>query len=76
MLGASHTSPSFDHSGIDINTVRAWLGYSSLETTTVYADINLEGKARALAAREVTTEQAPIKRRRADAGVMQFLRSL
>lgn len=64
------------NSGIDINTVRAWLGHASLETTNVYADINLEGKARALAACEVTTDQAPMKRWHADAGVMQFLRSL
>jgi site-specific recombinase XerD len=63
-------------SGVDINTVRAWLGHASLETTNVYAEINLEGKARALAKCEVTTDQAPIKRWRADADVMQFLRSL
>ena len=63
-------------SGVEINTVRAWHGHASLETTNVYAEINLEGKARALAKCEVTTDQAPIKRWRADADVMQFLRSL
>lgn len=63
-------------SGVEINTVRAWLGHASLETTNVYAEINLEGKARALAKCEVTTDQAPIKRWRADANVMQFLRTL
>lgn len=63
-------------SGIDINTVRACLGHASLETTNVYAEINLEGKARALAACEVTTDQAPIKQWHENAGVMQFLRSL
>lgn len=63
-------------SGVEINTVRAWLGHASLETTNVYAEINLEGKARALAKCEVTTDQAPNKRWRADATVMQFLRTL
>lgn len=63
-------------SGVEINTVRAWLGHASLETTNVYAEINLEGKARALAKCEVTTDQAPNKRWRADANVMQFLRTL
>ncbi len=63
-------------SGVEINTVRAWLGHASLETTNVYAEINLESKARALAKCEVGTDQAPNKRWRADADVMQFLRSL
>ncbi len=63
-------------SGVDINTVRAWLGHSSLETTNVYAEINLEGKARALAKCEITAGQAPTKRWHADANVMKFLRSL
>jgi integrase/recombinase XerD len=63
-------------SGADINTVRAWLGHASLETTNVYAEINLEGKARALAKCEVTGGPAPTKRWRADPGVMRFLRSL
>lgn len=56
--------------------MRAWLGHASLETTNVYAEINLEGKARALAKCEVTTDKAPIKRWRADANVMQFPRTL
>jgi site-specific recombinase XerD len=63
-------------SGVEINTVRAWLGHASLETTNVYAEINLEGKARALAKCEVTDGPTSTKRWRADADVMQFLRSL
>lgn len=56
--------------------MRAWLGHTSLETTNVYAENTLEGKARALAKCEVTDGLAPTKRWRADADVMQFLRSL
>jgi site-specific recombinase XerD len=63
-------------SGVDINTVRAWLGHASLETTNVYAEIELEGKARALAKCEVTDEPTPSKRWHADGDLMQFLRSL
>lgn len=63
-------------SGADIDTVRAWLGHASLETTNVYAEINLEGKARALAKCEVIDGARPTKRWRADADIMQFLRSL
>src|SRR5713101_6791677 len=34
--------------GVDINTIRSWLGHVSLDTTQVYAEIDLEMKARAL----------------------------
>lgn len=61
--------------GVDINTVRAWLGHASLETTNVYAEINLEDKARALAKCEVAGTSSS-KQWRADADVMRFLRSL
>jgi site-specific recombinase XerD len=36
--------------GVDINTIRAWLGHVSLDTTHVYAEVDLEMKAKALAA--------------------------
>jgi integrase/recombinase XerD len=84
-LSAKRVSPhSIRHStathllsaGVEINTVRAWLGHASLETTNVYAEINLEGKARALAKCEVTDGGTSTKRWRTDADVMQFLRSL
>ena len=34
--------------GVDINTVRGWLGHVSLDTTNVYAEIDFETKAKAL----------------------------
>ena len=34
--------------GVDINTIRAWLGHTSLETTNRYAEVDLEMKAKAL----------------------------
>jgi integrase/recombinase XerD len=36
-------------SGVDINTIRAWLGHVSLDTTHIYAEVDLEIKAKALA---------------------------
>jgi site-specific recombinase XerD len=32
--------------GVDINTIRAWLGHVSLDTTNIYAEIDLEMKAK------------------------------
>jgi len=36
--------------GVDINTIRAWLGHASLQTTHLYAESDLKMKAKALAA--------------------------
>ncbi len=62
-------------SGVDINTIRAWLGHVSLETTNIYAEIDLEAKAKALATCEVE-DAKPSKPWRDDPTVMAFLKSL
>jgi integrase/recombinase XerD len=61
--------------GVDINTIRAWLGHVSLATTNVYAEVDLEMKAKALANCEVAGQVGgrPWKE---DAGLMDFLRAL
>ena len=65
--------------GVDINTIRAWLGHVSLETTNRYAEVDLEMKAKALATCAVT-EAGPIPDRKAlwrkDRDLMAFLTSL
>jgi integrase/recombinase XerD len=62
-------------SGVDINTIRAWLGHVSLTTTNIYAEVDLEMKAKALANCEVE-EDVPKKAWRDDKGLMEFLRTL
>jgi site-specific recombinase XerD len=61
--------------GVDINTIRAWLGHVSIDTTNVYAETDLEMKAKALACCEVK-ETKRTKRWREDTGLMSFLQSL
>lgn len=61
--------------GVDINTIRAWLGHVSLTTTNIYAETDLEMKAKALALCEVKGTK-PAKRWREDKGLMAFLRAL
>ena len=61
--------------GVDINTIRAWLGHVSLTTTNIYAEVDLEMKAKALALCQIT-EAAPVKRWREDKGLMAFLHAL
>lgn len=39
--------------GVDINTIRAWLGHVSINTTNIYAEVDLEMKSKALACCEV-----------------------
>ena len=62
-------------SGVDINTIRAWLGHVSLASTNVYAEVDLQMKAEALAGCDVGDHE-PRKPWRADADLMEFLRNL
>jgi site-specific recombinase XerD len=62
--------------GVDINTVRAWLGHVSLDTTNIYAEIDLETKARALAKCEVTGTTRSKRHWRDDPALMTFLHTL
>ena len=62
--------------GVDINTIRAWLGHVSLDTTNIYAETDLEMKAAALAHCEVKGSSKRTRRWRKDASLMAFLKSL
>ena len=62
--------------GVDINTIRGWLGHVSLDTTNIYAEIDLEMKAKALAKCELATDIKSAKRWREQANLMDFLRAL
>ena len=59
--------------GVDINTIRAWLGHVSIETTNVYAEIDLEMKAKALKMCEAKRRQ---KRWRDNLDLLTFLAQL
>lgn len=66
-------------SGVDINTIRAWLGHVSIETTNRYAEVDLDMKAKAIATcavnpREKQADRAPVWRK--DRDLMAFLASL
>ena len=62
--------------GVDINTIRAWLGHVSLNTTNIYAEIDLEMKAKALAKCQVDQAAKGNCRWHNDPELMTFLRSL
>jgi integrase/recombinase XerD len=66
-------------SGVDINTIRAWLGHVSLTTTNVYAEVDLEMKAKALANCEVEGKKGKKHKTtpwKEDKRLMEFLRTL
>ena len=44
--------------GVDINTIRAWLGHLSLTTINIYAEVDLQMKAQALALCEIKDGKA------------------
>jgi site-specific recombinase XerD len=62
-------------SGVDINTIRAWLGHVSLNTTNIYAEVDLEMKAKALALCDLP-EEVTTKPWHSDAGLIGFLKAL
>ena len=61
--------------GVDINTIRAWLGHVSINTTNIYAETDLEMKAKALALCEVRKSRM-MGHWRDDVGLMNFLRTI
>ncbi|CCB86346.1 tyrosine-type recombinase/integrase [Parachlamydia acanthamoebae] len=63
------------HAGVDINTIRAWLGHVSINTTNIYVEVDLEMKAKALACCEVSSKKIK-KHWRDDKNLMDFLDSL
>lgn len=63
--------------GVDINTIRAWLGHVSLDTTHVYAEVDLDMKAKALASVDIT--DLPAARTRSSGKsttIMNFMKQL
>jgi site-specific recombinase XerD len=72
-----HTTAAFLlRAGVDIDTIGAWLGHASIDTTHVYAEFDLEMKAKALAKCELTGATIPVKHWSNDASLMAFLQSL
>jgi len=61
--------------GVDINTIRAWLGHVSLDTTNIYAEVDFEMKAKALAMCEVSSRKTRTPWHEKP-GVMSFLKNL
>ena len=75
-LDRRHTSAvHLLRAGVDINTIRAWLGHVSLDTTNIYAEVDLEMKAKALASCDISDE-ITAKRRRKQPDLLAFLQRL
>ena len=62
--------------GVDINTIRAWLGHVSIDTTQVYADVDLQMKRKALAACESSSRISSRNARKENQELMSFLLNL
>ena len=60
---------------VDINTIRGLLGHVSLDTTHVYAEVDLEMKAKALAHCDVP-QRSHAKQWHQDTSIIGFLRAL
>jgi site-specific recombinase XerD len=60
--------------GVDINTIRSWLGHVSLDTTQVYAEVDLEMKARALQKCDIADRKTTLVT--GHRGLMDFLEKI
>lgn len=61
--------------GVDINTIRSWLGHVSVNTTNIYAEVNMRMKADALK----TCEIEGLKKNRTwkeNKSLLSFLKSI
>lgn len=84
-LGARHISPhTIRHTtavhllraGVDINTIRAWLGHVSLDTTHVYAEVDFDMKEKALSVVDIQGLPRPARHNRRLPSLMDFLHQL
>lgn len=62
--------------GVDINTIRAWLGHVSVNTTNIYAKINIQMKANALKTCEIENKGKYQKTWKSNKKLMDFLTNL
>jgi len=62
--------------GVDINTIRAWLGHVSVDTTNVYAEIDLATKAKALAKCAILPDSGGLPVWKDNKDLLVFLRNL
>ena len=62
-------------SGVDLNTIRAWLGHVSLDTTNIYAQIDLQMKTKAMELCELAMPNSSPNSWKQNAGLMTFLES-
>ncbi|EEH4118483.1 tyrosine-type recombinase/integrase [Salmonella enterica] len=62
--------------GVDINTIRAWLGHVSLDTTNIYAEVDIEMKAKALACVDIPESISTLPYKENRPSLMMFLKKL
>ena len=61
---------------MDINTIRAWLGHVSVDTTNIYARANVEAKRKALEKVDGAARSAKPPRWKREVELMAWLDSL
>lgn len=61
--------------GVDINTIRFWLGHVSVNTTNIYAEVNMRMKANALKTCEISNSKKGYSWKE-DQSLLAFLKSI
>ncbi|MDE0103824.1 MAG: tyrosine-type recombinase/integrase, partial [Bryobacterales bacterium] len=73
-----HTAAShFLHAGVDMVTISRWMGHASLATTSIYAEVDLESKRKAVqAAKPLLNPDPGCAQWRTQADTLRWLESL
>jgi len=71
------TATHLYEAGTDINTIRAWLGHASVNTTNIYTEVSLMMKETAIKSLTTTSGNENIpKKWKSNTGIMDFLKNL
>jgi site-specific recombinase XerD len=70
------TATHLYEAGTDINTIRAWLGHTSVNTTNIYTEVSLQKKEFAIKSWLPDPEMKTVQKWKTDKGIMDFLKSL
>lgn len=62
--------------GVDINTIRAWLGHVSINTTNLYVEVNMQMKSNALKTCEINDKTGRRRIWKTDKSTMDFLKNI
>jgi site-specific recombinase XerD len=70
------TATHLYEAGTDINTIRAWLGHASVNTTNIYTEVSMQMKETAVKSLTANVQDNVVAKKWKSKGIMDFLKTL